>query len=158
MRATQKAAPPRRPFLRPIAQKRQRFPPKSPPSCENTHGNSARLPLRFPIPSQGSTAISKEQPFTDCVVLEKDAFDPDAVFLDDIVDDEVLPRLSLAVDGLTGTLEGRGGRLELPAEAAANEPMPPSMTLPVAEYDPEQLEVYGWESSLWRKVRGYLGF
>ena len=91
-------------------------------------------------------------------MLEKDAFDPDAVFLDDIVDDEVLPRLSLAVDGLSGALDRRGGRLELPAEAAANEPIPASTALPVAEYDPEQLEVYGWETSLWRKVRGYLGF
>lgn len=89
-------------------------------------------------------------------MLDKDAFDPDAVFLDDIVDDEVLPRLSLAVDGLTGTQERRG--LEVDAADAANEPIPPSETLPVAEYDPEQLEVYGWETSLWRKVRGYLGF
>ena len=110
------------------------------------------------IADQGSTAISKEQPFTDCVVLEKDAFDPDAVFLDDIVDDEVLPRLSLAVDGLTGTMDRRRGQLELRAEAAANESIPSSTALPVAEYDPEQLEVYGWETSLWRKVRGYLGF
>ncbi len=35
------------------------------------------------------------------MVLDKETFDPDAVFLDDIVDDEVLPYLSLAVDGLT---------------------------------------------------------
>lgn len=91
-------------------------------------------------------------------MLDKDVFDPDAVFLDDIVDDEVLPRLSLAVDGLTGTLDRRKGALEVGTEAAANEPIPPSDALPVAEYDPEQLEVYGWESSLWRKLRGYLGF
>jgi hypothetical protein len=30
--------------------------------------------------------------------------------------------------------------------------------MPVATLDPEILEVYGWESSLWKKVRGYLGF
>ncbi len=34
----------------------------------------------------------------------------------------------------------------------------PSATMPVANFDPEILEVYGWESSLWRKIRGYLGF
>jgi hypothetical protein len=31
------------------------------------------------------------------MILSKDAFDPDAVFLDDIVDDDVLPYLSLEV-------------------------------------------------------------
>ena len=102
--------------------------------------------------------MSKEQPFTDCVVLDKETFDPDAVFLDDIVDDEVLPRLSLAVDGLTGTLDRRNGHLEVHPGIAANEPVSASSSLPVAEYDPEQLEVYGWETSFWRKLRGYLGF
>ncbi|HET6630062.1 MAG TPA: hypothetical protein VFG91_09830 [Woeseiaceae bacterium] len=91
-------------------------------------------------------------------MLDKEAFDPDAVFLDDIVDDEVLPRLSLAVDGLTGTLDRRKGAFEVDAGAAANEPIPAPAALPVAEYDPDQLEVYGWETSLWRKLRGYLGF
>lgn len=91
-------------------------------------------------------------------MLEKDAFDPDAVFLDDIVDDEILPRLSLAVDGLTGTLDRRGGRLEVDTGNAANEPIAASMTLPAANFDPEQLEVYGWETSLWRKLLGYLRF
>ncbi len=90
-------------------------------------------------------------------MLDKDAFDPDAVFLDDIVDDEVLPRLSLAVDGLTGALDRRNSGLEVDSGSAANEPIPPSTALPVAPYDPEQLEVYGWETSLWRKLRGYLG-
>lgn len=107
----------------------------------------------------GRQAISKDDSFTDCVVLSKDAFDPDAVFLDDIVDDEVLPRLSLAVDGLTERRDAARGQLELGDEdVAANEPIAPSTTLPDTAYDPEQLEVYGWESTLWRKICGYLGF
>jgi len=71
----------------------------------------------------------------------------------------VLPRLSLAVDGLTTAIDGAGGILEMPSEdTAANQIIKPSTTMPVAILDPEQLEVYGWESSLWRKIRGYLGF
>ena len=101
--------------------------------------------------------ISNEEAFDDCVVLSKDAFDPEAVFLDDIVDDEVLPYLSLAVDGLTTAADG--GALELhPADVAANSAIEPSRELPDTKLDPEQLEVYGWESSLWRKLRGYIGF
>jgi hypothetical protein len=91
-------------------------------------------------------------------VLASDAFDPDAVFLDDIVDDNVLPRLSLAVDGLTGTGRRSRSAFELRPEDAVNEQMRPSTTTPAAAFDPEQLEAYGWESSLWRKIRGYLGF
>lgn len=92
-------------------------------------------------------------------MLSKDAFDPDAVFLDDIVDDEVLPHPSLAVEGLTCTTVRARRNLELrPEDAAANEPLPASTTLPEVDLDPEQLEVYGWETSFWRKVRGYLGF
>ena len=30
--------------------------------------------------------------------------------------------------------------------------------MPVATLDPEQLEVYGWESTLWRKLKSYIGF
>ncbi len=91
--------------------------------------------------------------------MSKEAFDPDAVFLDDIVDDEVLPYLSLAVDGLTEPKEGRTGKLELrPEDAAADEPVQPDTTMPVAALDPEVLEVYGWESSIWKKIKGYLGF
>lgn len=93
------------------------------------------------------------------MVLAKDAFDPDAVFLDDIVDDEVLPYLSLAVDGLTGTTERRRGRMDLrPEDVAANDDLPADTTMPPTRLDPEQLEVYGWESSLWRKIRSYIGF
>jgi len=103
-------------------------------------------------------AISKEQPFNDCVILTKDAFDPDAVFLDDIVDDEVLPYFSLAVDGLNTAGERKTKALELRPEDAANEEIKASTTLPVATLDPEILEVYGWESSFWRKLTGYLGF
>ena len=108
--------------------------------------------------SKRSTIISKDQTFTDCVILSKDTFDPDAVFLDDIVDDDVLPYFSLAVDGLNTAGERANGNMELRPEDAANEEMKSSTTMPVAALDPEQLEVYGWESSLWRKMRGYLGF
>ena len=109
-------------------------------------------------PPEGKT-ISKDQSFEDCVILDKDAFDPDAVFLDDIVDDDVLPKLSLAVDGLTEPVDGQGGKLVMPSEdTAVNQIIKPSTTMPVAALDPEQLEVYGWESSLWKKIRGYLGF
>ena len=100
-----------------------------------------------------------DKSFDDCMILSKEAFDPDAVFLDDIVEDDVLPYLSLAVDGLTDPSEDRSGRFELrPVDPAANDSSAPDTTMPVAVLDPEQLEVYGWESSLWRKIRGYLGF
>ena len=92
------------------------------------------------------------------MVLEKDAFDPDAVFMEDIVDDDVLPRLSLAVEGLTDTITAARADLELgPAEEEPPQ-IQPSTELPDTNLDPEELEVYGWESSIWRKVRGYLGF
>ncbi len=103
--------------------------------------------------------ISKEQTFTDCVILDKESFDPEAVFLDDIVDDEVLPRLSLAVDGLTTSGESSGGKMEMPSDDTANNQIiKASTTMPVAVLTPEHLDVYGWESSLWKKIRGYLGF
>jgi len=103
--------------------------------------------------------ISKDPAFNKCVILDQEAFDPDAVFLDDIVNDKVLPKLSLAVDGLTTPVDGAGGDLEMPSEdTAANRIVKPSITLPATTLDPEQLEVYGWESSFWRKIRGYLGF
>ena len=91
-------------------------------------------------------------------MLDRDAFDPDAVFLDDIVDDEVLPFLSLAVDGLTSSGERADGTLEMRPDDVANETNKASTTMPVAVLGADQLEVYGWESSLWKKVRGYLGF
>lgn len=107
----------------------------------------------------GDVTISKDTAFDDCVILSKETFDPDAVFLDDIVDDEVLPYLSLAVDGLTDGADKKKGRLELrPEDVAANEDICPDTTLPGVRLDPEQLEVYGWESSLWKKLRRYVGF
>jgi len=91
--------------------------------------------------------------------LSKETFDPDAVFLDDIVDDEVLPYLSLAVDGLTESSDGKKGKLELrPDDVAANEVIRADTTMPVAVLDPGQLDVYGWETSLWKKLKAYLGF
>lgn len=92
------------------------------------------------------------------MILTKDAFDPDRVFLDDIVDDEVLPYLSLAVDGLTTSGDGKKGGLELrPEDAAANEDLQPDTTMPVVTLDADQLDVYGWEPSLWKKLKAYLG-
>ncbi len=93
------------------------------------------------------------------MILSKEAFDPDAVFYDDIVDDEVLPYPTLAVDGLTEGRDGRKGLLELrPEDVAANELIPPDTTMPVATLGDDLLDVYGWESSLWKKIKGYLGF
>ena len=91
--------------------------------------------------------------------MSKEAFDPDAVFLDDIVDDEVLPYLSLAVDGLNEAREVKDGEFELrPEDEAAGEAMQADTTMPVATLDSDVLEVYGWESSLWKKIKAYLGF
>jgi hypothetical protein len=110
-------------------------------------------------------AVSKNKTDVDdrsldeCVVLNREAFDPDAVFLSDIVDDEVLPYLSLAVDGLTESGDGKAGKLELrPEDVAANEVIKADTTMPVAILDPGQLDVYGWETSWWKKIKGYLGF
>lgn len=80
------------------------------------------------------------------------------MFHEDIVEDGVLPYLSLSVDGLTSSNDGAKGRLEMRPEDAIVEQVKPSTTMPEAALSPEQLEVYGWESSLWRKIRGYLGF
>lgn len=100
---------------------------------------------------------AKDKAFDDCVVLDRAAFDPEAVFLDDIVDDEVLPRLSLKVDGLVEAND-RDAEFELSpdADTAIEEPPVPT-EIPKPVLDPEQLEVYGWESSLWRKLKGYFG-
>ncbi len=109
------------------------------------------------------TSLSKGKPsdkaFDDCVILAKDTFDPDAVFMDDIVDDEVLPYLSLKVDGLTEISSADAtGAFELrPDDTASNDEEVPT-EIPKPKLDPEQLEVYGWESSLWRKLRSYIGF
>lgn len=94
------------------------------------------------------------------MILSKEAFDPDAVFLDDIVDDEVLPYLSLAVDGLTEGQEKKKGDLELrPEDVAANDTPQPDTTMPVPALDAtDMVEVYGWETSWWKKLKGYFGF
>lgn len=108
---------------------------------------------------RGNKAISNDKAFEDCVILSKEAFDPDAVFLDDIVDDEVLPYQSLAVDGLTTLAENKKGDLELrPDDVAPDEASRPDTSMPVAELGPDQLDVYGWESSWWKKIKGYIGF
>ncbi len=70
----------------------------------------------------------------------------------------MLPYLSLAVDGLTESGEKKQGGLELrPEDVAANDVLQADTTMPVAALDPDQLDVYGWEPSLWKKIKGYLG-
>lgn len=70
----------------------------------------------------------------------------------------MLPYLSLAVDGLITSGERRKSNMELRPDDAANEEIKASTTMPVAELNPDHIEVYGWESSIWRKLLGYLGF
>ena len=71
----------------------------------------------------------------------------------------MLPYLNLEVDGLTESKDGRQGNYELrPEDVAANDAMKADTTMPVAHLGPEQLEGYGWEPSLWKKIKGYLGF
>jgi hypothetical protein len=108
---------------------------------------------------RGNRAISNDKGFEDCVILSKEAFDPDAVFLDDIVDDDVLPYQSLAVDGLTTPAESKKGDLELrPEDVAASESLQSDTTIPDTVLGPDQLDVYGWESSWWKKIKGYIRF
>ena len=103
--------------------------------------------------------MSSDKAYDSCVILSKGAFDPDAVFMDDIVDDDVLPNANLAVDGLTTTWQARRGKLELRSDdIVANEPIEPDFELPVISTEPHELEVYGFEDSLWTKLRGYIGF
>lgn len=79
--------------------------------------------------------------------------------MDDIVDDKVLPYLSLAVDGLTESSDGKKGKLELrPEDVAVTEDLPADTTMPVATLNADQLDVYGWENSVWKKIKSYLGF
>jgi hypothetical protein len=70
----------------------------------------------------------------------------------------VLPNLSLAIDGLTDAAARKQGLLEIRRdEVAAVEEVKPDTALPIISSEPGQLEVYGWESSLWAKLKGYLG-
>lgn len=127
-------------------------------NCETAHGSFSITGISY-LQWEGKTISNDNKAFDDCVILSRETFDPDAVFLDDIVDDNVLPYLSLEVDGLTSSADGRKGSLELrPDDVAANEPVRADTTMPVVALDPDGLEVYGWESSLWKKIKAYLGF
>ncbi len=71
----------------------------------------------------------------------------------------MLPNPTLAVDGLTDSADVRRGLLDIGVGAiAANQATLAPSAIPEAAYDPEQLEVYGWESSFWKKIKGYIGF
>ncbi len=70
----------------------------------------------------------------------------------------MLPYLSLKVEGLTEARDSRSGVLELkPGDGAANDLQCPDTTMPTVPLDPDQLDVYGWESNFWSKIKGYLG-
>ena len=59
---------------------------------------------------------------------------------------------------LTDASDRRKGKLDLrPEDLAANEPIAPDTTMPVATLGDDQLDVYGWESSLWKKIKSYIG-
>ncbi len=126
--------------------------------CESPHSAAFQSGIAYCQLPIGERTISTDEAFDDCVILSKDTFDPDAVFLDDIVDDDVLPYLSLAVDGLNTRGDANDGKLELrPGDVAeaANAAIKASTTMPVAVLGVDHLEVYGWEPSLWRKIKGY---
>lgn len=92
------------------------------------------------------------------MILKEGAFDPEAVFHDDIVDDNVLPYPNLSVDGLNELADGAKGGLELrPEDVAANDNIQPDTVMPEANLASDQLDVYGWEPSLWKKIKGYFG-
>lgn len=80
------------------------------------------------------------------------------MFLDDIVDDEVLPYLSLAVDGLTQTRSLGPEDLEMRPEDASGDDDASAGVVPEVAFDPEQLEIRGWESTLWRQLKRFVGF
>ena len=79
------------------------------------------------------------------------------MFLDDIVDDDVLPYPNLAVDGLTSASAKNREQFQLRPEDAVNDEYPPDSRIPDTPPVSEQLDVYGWENSLWRKIKAYLG-
>lgn len=79
------------------------------------------------------------------------------MFLDDIVDDEVLPYLSLAVDGLTTTRSLGPEDLEVRPEDGSGDDVESGGVVPEMPFDPEQLEVRGWESTLWRQLKRFVG-
>lgn len=71
----------------------------------------------------------------------------------------MLPNPNLAVDGLTDAGDVSGGALEIDRkDPAPQEAVPVAQPIPEAVYDPEQLEIYGWESSWWGKIKGYISF
>ena len=71
----------------------------------------------------------------------------------------MLPNPDLAVDGLTTAWQARRGHLELrPEDIAANGPAEPEKARPASVTEPHELEVNGWEPSLWKKLRSYIGF
>lgn len=68
-----------------------------------------------------------------------------------------MPYLSLAVDGLTQTRSLGPEDLEVrPDDESVNDDASAG-NIPDVPLDPEQLEIYGWESTLWRKLKRFAG-
>ena len=59
---------------------------------------------------------------------------------------------------MTDAADRGRAEMELRPDDVQHDAILASTTMPVAILDPEELEVYGWESSIWRKIVGYLGF
>ena len=75
------------------------------------------------------------------------------------MDEHGLPYLTLEVDGLTSRNDRPEKQLEpRPSDATANDEPAPGASIQASSPGNDGLEVYGWETSLWRKIRGYFGF
>ena len=133
--------------------------------CESPHSHFTWRgikcePHSTPDRRPEDTVINKDkQAFDEQVVLSRDSFDPELASRNGHDDDNVLPYLTLEVDGLTSRRDEREGQSRLRPDdvAVADEPAPDT-SIPTSSSGADGLEVYGWESSLWHKIRGYLGF
>jgi hypothetical protein len=99
-------------------------------------------------------AINKDkQAFDEHVVPPGKTFD-----LDDIVEDDVTPYLTLEVDGLTSGNDVRDAEFDQRLhDSSVDDESAPDASSPMTTLDAGGLEVYGWESSWWRKMLVYLG-
>ena len=110
--------------------------------------------MRRALPLPEGPAINKDKQ-----ALDEHAVPPrDALDIDDIVADDVTPFLTLEVGELTSGNDGRGVPVdEQPDDAASRREPATYLSSPAVTPGEDDLDVYGWESPLWRKILGYLG-